>query len=158
MSGQTNRDLLQNKGIDASREVFSNRWRSYRRLVEFLRPTDFSQEALYLSGYVIECRLKDLICQARGAADLGTAFDQINASRGTRFRVLQEGHNLENLWRLAAVHVHAEEEILRSTRTIFQWTPNWRYSLNAEVKASARDYWAAYDTLVPWLDGKHPQR
>lgn len=142
--------------VKASRKgVFREAWQRHRRAVAAIRGEQ-PGVALYLSGYVLEGRLKELVCEARGTESLQTAEEHLNRERGTHYSLLgSDGHRLDLLWDVAGL----QSFLLRGTIAaacvaVFRWSTAWRYQVDRVTRSAQVEYWIAYDMIVDFLENR----
>lgn len=114
----------------------------------FLLEHDYTLDAVYLSGYVIECSLKALILAVTPEKERADILKQITA--GSR------GHDREILSGLLKDKdpgIRIPVEIVCGFRR-FPWTTSLRYETGRKRTGEARGYLKAAERVYNWVEGK----
>lgn len=117
---------------------------AYRRLRRDLAglPERCPDTAVYLAGYLLECRLKVRVCEQRQVDRLDEANAQINneetaAGRRSVDLLGRDGHNLELLWRLAGLASRSGAWSAQ-LKEACRWDVAWRYQVDSGYRGNPR--------------------
>ena len=109
------------------------------------------QGAVYMAGYVIECKLKCVAMEMHECVTL----EQLIQRRGFDERELYS-HGLETLGSHvpALWHRFQRSEVWPEfQRWINRWRPSWRYSPRSMSEDDTRRFLRAVDRMSTWLEG-----
>lgn len=122
------------------------------RVVEKLA-TASPEVALYLGGYVVECRLKWSVCVQWGKDYLDEAEYLIGQYAGCEYSLTGgSGHDLKLLLELAGDQALLNEKAFHEAWDLcLQWTTNWRYWLPRNTVKVADTYLTAFRTVYEKL-------
>ena len=111
--------------------------------------------ALYLGGYIVECRLKWAICEEWGVTQLSDAEYRFAQQDGHEYSLTGgRGHDLELLLRCANHQgLLGDRALHRAWGLCLQWSTAWRYSTPRDVLGRSVEYLTAYRAIDGWLKG-----
>jgi hypothetical protein len=115
------------------------------------------QVALYLGGYIVECRLKWAICELWGLQYLEEAENCVSQATGRDYRLTGgNGHDLGILLICAGGQgLLNEREFYNAWQRCSEWSVSWRYWIPAATTRDARTYAAAFELVAQRLEEAH---
>ncbi len=132
--------------------VYSTAAEKYAAIVDRLMGTD-PEVALYLAGYIVECRLKWAVCEQWGVTYLDEAEHMIARQEGREYGLTGGGgHDLELLLRLAGNQaLHSDEGFHDAWGLCMRWSTDWRYRVPQSILKGAEEHIKAFRSVDTWL-------
>lgn len=129
--------------------VYWNAADRYTAVVATLKQAGLPEVALYLAGYIVECRLKWAVCQQWDVRHLDEAEYMIAQREGREHGLTGgSGHDLELLLRLAGDQgLLNDRDFADSWRLCTHWSPNWRYWMPLNTVSQSAAYFVAFQLV-----------
>ena len=109
--------------------------------------------ALYLAGYLVELRLKVLVCDQWGVQYLDEAQYRIARVEGTEYDLTGgHGHSLELLLQLAGCQAMLNDHKFSDAwRCVGEWNTTWRYHVPEGVRKASAHYVNSFRAVAEML-------
>ncbi|MBY0231339.1 MAG: HEPN domain-containing protein [Gemmataceae bacterium] len=110
--------------------------------------------AMYMAGYSVECLLKTKLMRIHSCRHLNELEDELQAKGLLASHSTVFTHQLELLLRLthATDRLRGSEENWRGFNLVNRWVPAWRYTADPSNQDDAKDYLAAVEKLLHWIE------
>jgi hypothetical protein len=130
--------------------------RRFSRAASGLLPSS-PQVALYLGGYIVECRLKWAVCGQWGLQHLHEAERRLSQLAGRDYNLTgAQGHDLDLLLRCAGDQgLLTEQGFYDAWQRCLEWSVDWRYWVPASTIREAGAYLGAFELVAQRLEEAH---
>lgn len=114
---------------------------------------DWPEVAMYLAGFAVECKLKELVCLGQSTVALDDAARSLSRRSGEDLDLTgSRGHDLALLWHLAGLQADlADAELQREYAVVNRWQVAWRYGVAEPERRSAATFLNAVDRVLQHL-------
>ena len=108
--------------------------------------------AMYLLGYVVECKLKARLMENHGAWTLDDLEDILSQRFGVPVHLTgKDGHNIARLVEFTEARRRMERNILVAYNQCAKWRVDWRYNPDGGSETECDEFFEAVECFTKYI-------